>query len=310
MNIVFLDAKTMGEVSNLKDLENLGNYTAYPTTLPQQTIERTQSADVIITCKVVIDKKVIDSCQSLKLICVAATGTNNVDVDYALSKGIPVKNVAGYSTESVAQLAVSMVLTLVARLGYYDNFVKTGEYSRSDMFTHYGPVFFELKGKKLGIIGLGNIGRRVASIFEAFGMDIVYHSVSGRNLSSVYTHVNLTELLKVSDIISVHCPLTPQTRNLINQENIAVMKPSAVIVNLARGGIVNEGDIVDALNENRIGAFGTDVFDKEPIAPDSPFMGLKCLENVILTPHIAWTSIEARTLLISKLIDNIKSFIP
>jgi glycerate dehydrogenase len=258
---------------------------------------------------VIIDKEVIDACPDLKLICVAATGTNNVDVEYAQSKGIVVKNVAGYSTESVAQLTISMVLALVNRIGYYDNFVKTGEYSRSDMFTHYGPKFFELKGKNLGIIGLGNIGSRVAEIFSAFGMNVFYHSVSGRNISKSYKHLELSELLSVSDIITIHCPLTPLTKNLIRKENISFMKPEAVLINMARGGIVNETDISDALSFGKIGGFGTDVFEKEPIPADSPFSGLKNLGNVILTPHIAWTSIEARTLLIEKLADNIKTFL-
>ncbi len=308
MNIVFLDAKTMGEVPNLKMLEKSGNYTSYPITLPHERKERIKTADIVITCKVIIDREMIDSCPGLKLICVAATGTNNVDVEYAHSKGIAVKNVAGYSSESVAQLTVSMVLALVSRIGYYDNFVKSGDYSRSDMFTHYGPRFFELKGKNLGIIGLGNIGARVAEIFSAFGLNIFYHSVSGKNISDKYKHLDLNKLLSTSDIITIHCPLNSQTKNLIHKGNISLMKPDAILVNMARGGIVNESDIVTALNSGQIGAFGTDVFEKEPIPADSPFYQLNSKDNVIFTPHIAWTSVEARTLLIEKLVDNIKTF--
>lgn len=309
MEIVFLDAKTMGEVPNLKNLEKLGDYTSYPTTLPHERKERIKTANIIITCKVIIDKEMIDSCKDLRLICVAATGINNVDVEYAQSKGIIVKNVAGYSTESVAQLTVSMVLALVNRIGYYDRFVKMGEYSRSDMFTHYGPSFFELKGKNLGIIGLGNIGSRVAEIFSAFKMNIFYHSVSGKNISEKYKHLELNKLLSLSDIITVHCPLTSLTKDLIRKENISLMKSGAILINMARGGIVNEPDIVEALNSNMIGAFGTDVFEKEPMAADSPFLKLKSNDNVIFTPHIAWTSVEARTMLIEKLEYNIKTFL-
>jgi glycerate dehydrogenase len=298
----------MGEVPNLNDLATLGNYTSYPVTQPHERKERIKSAHVIITCKVIIDKEMVDSCKDLKLICVAATGTNNVDVEYAQSKGIAVKNVAGYSTESVAQLTVSMVLALVNRISYYDRFVKTGEYSKSVMFTHYGPLFFELKGKSLGIIGLGNIGSRVAEIFSAFGMNIFYHSVSGKNVSTKYQHLALSELLASCDIITIHCPLTSLTKNLINRQNISLLKPGSILVNMARGGIVNEQDIVDALNNDRIGAFGTDVFEKEPMDAGSPFLKLKNTDNAILTPHVAWTSVEARTLLIEKLIDNIKAF--
>lgn len=309
MNIVFLDAKTMGEVPNLSDLENLGNYTSYSLTLPSERKERIAGADIVITCKVVIDKEVIDSCPSLKLICVAATGTNNVDVDYACSKGIEVKNVAGYSSESVAQLTVAMALSLVNRLSYYDRFVKSGDYSRSRMFTHYGPSFYELRGKTAGIIGLGNIGKRVAELLGAFGMRIVYHSVSGKNLNSPWKHADLDELLSASDLICIHCPLTDKTRNLINRTSISLMKSSAILINMARGGIVNEPDMAEALDNNKIGGFAADVYETEPMNPESPFLKLKEQERVILTPHIAWTSVEARTRLIQKLVENIKTFL-
>lgn len=309
MNIVFLDAQTMGEVPNLKNLEKLGNYTSYPITLPHERKERVKDADIIITCKVLIDKEIIDYCTSLKLICVAATGTNNVDVEYAHYKSIEVKNVAGYSSESVAQLTIGMALSLINQLSYYDNFVKSGNYSRSDMFTHYGPAFFELRGKTLGIIGLGNIGKRVAEIFEVFGMNVVFHSVSGRNPEAKYKHLSLSELLAVSDIVTIHCPLTPLTKNLINRNNISLMKPSSILINMARGGIVNELDMVQSINQGLISGFGTDVFEKEPMDANSPFFNIMYPDKVILTPHIAWTSIEARTLLIDKLINNIRVFL-
>ncbi|HEX3007989.1 MAG TPA: NAD(P)-dependent oxidoreductase, partial [Bacteroidales bacterium] len=231
------------------------------------------------------------------------------DVEYARSKGIEVKNVAGYSTESVAQLTLGVALSLANKIAYYDRYVKSGDYSRSDMFTHYGPPFYELKGKTLGIIGLGNIGKRVAQLFEAFGMKIVYHSFSGKNVTSQYPHLDLNELLSVSDIVSIHCPLTPQTQNLIHSGNINKMKPGAIVVNMARGGIVNEKDIIEALNKGIIGGFATDVFEKEPMSKDSPFFNLTHPERLILTPHIAWTSVEARTLLIDKLTGNIRSFL-
>lgn len=309
INIVFLDVETMGEVPNLKNLENLGNYTSYPLTFPGDRKERTKNAEIIITCKVVIDKEIIDNCPSLKLVCVAATGTNNVDVEYARSKGIEVKNVAGYSSESVAQLTLGMILALINKIHYYDNFVKSGNYARSNMFTHYGPSFFELKGKTAGIIGLGNIGKRVALLLEAFGMNIMYHSVSGQNLISNYKHCSLNDLLTNSDLISIHCPLTAQTKNLIGKHNLHLMKSTAVVINMARGGIVIEADIVEALNNNSLGGFCTDVFEKEPMDPNSPFLKLLNPEKVILTPHIAWTSVEARTLLVNMLVSNIKSFL-
>jgi glycerate dehydrogenase len=245
----------------------------------------------------------------LKLICVAATGMNNVDVDYARSKGIEVKNVTGYSTESVAQLTVAMALSLSNRLSYYDKFVKSGDYSQNSMFTHYGPSFSELNGKTAGIIGLGNIGKRVAALLEAFGMRIVYHSVSGNNMDSRYTRLELNELLSGSDLICIHCPLTDKTRNLIRRDNILLMKSSAILVNMARGGIVNETDIAEAVENGTIGGFATDVFVTEPMDPQSPLLNIKHSDKLILTPHIAWTSVEARTLLIKKLEENISSFL-
>ncbi|NJO69750.1 MAG: D-2-hydroxyacid dehydrogenase [Bacteroidetes bacterium] len=308
MNIVFLDAKTMGEVPNLIRLEKLGNYKAYQVTSPDERKQRILGADIIITCKVLIDKEIIDYCPSLKLICVAATGMNNVDVDYAHSKGIEVKNVTGYSSESVAQLTAGVILSLVNKINYFDTFVKSGAYVNNDMFTHYGPPIYELKGKTLGIIGLGSIGSRVAEIMGVFGMSIVYHSVSGNNNSALYQHAPLIQLLSDSDIISVHCPLNSATRNLLNKNNICIIKDTAILINMARGGIVNELDIVEALNNNKLGGYATDVFIKEPVEIDSPYFQLKTPEKVILTPHIAWTSVEARTLLIDKLCENILSF--
>lgn len=308
MNIVFLDEKTMGGVPNLTLLAELGNYTSYPVTLPDERKIRIRNADIAITCKVLIDRDIIDSCPTLKLICVAATGTNNVDVEYAQAKGILVKNVAGYSTESVAQSTLGLALALVNKTAYYDDYVKSGRYSGSDMFTHYGPVFFELRGKNLGIIGLGNIGRRVAELFEVFGMNIHYHSVSGKNTEAKYQHLSLNELLAASDIVSIHCPLTEKSRNLINRGNIHLMKSSAILINMARGGIVNEMDVVEALDNDAIAGFGTDVYEKEPMDKESPFLKVSKPDRILLAPHIAWTSMEARILLIEKIVENIKSF--
>jgi glycerate dehydrogenase len=310
MNIVFLDEKTMGGVPNLTLLAKLGNYTSYPITLHDERKTRISNADIVVACKVMIDREIIDSCPSLKMICVAATGTNNVDVEYAQAKGIVVKNVAGYSTESVAQSTIGITLALVNKTAYYDAYVKSGGYAASDMFTHYGPGYFELRGKNLGIIGLGSIGRRVAEIFEVFGMKIHYHSVSGKNTEGGYQHLPLNELLAISDIVSIHCSLTDKSRNIINLENIQLMKSSAILINMARGGIVNENDVVKALNNDVIAGFGTDVYEKEPMDKESPFLRVKNPDRLVLAPHMAWTSIEARTLLIEKIVENIISFKP
>lgn len=309
MNIVFLDIKTMGNVSNFHLIETLGTYTAYPTSRYEDLPERLKNAHILITCKVNIDKNIIDICPNLKLICVAATGTNNIDVNYANSKGIQVKNVANYSTESVAQVTVGMILHLVNQFNYYDRYVKTGAYIKSDMFTAYGPAFYELSGKRAGIIGLGNIGKRVARLLECFGMELVYYSTSGKNNNNDYMKVELDELLLTSDIVSIHAPLNINTKNLITFPLLKLMKPSAFLINAGRGGIINEHDLVEAINQQLIAGAGLDVFEKEPMVADSPILKIKFPERLLLTPHIAWTSIESRELLIQRIAGNILEFI-
>lgn len=307
MKIVFLDAATMGNAPGMEEFSKLGEYTEFPLTAINERIDRVKDATVVITCKVLIDKEVMDASPELKLICVAATGINNVDMDYAAKKGIQVKNVSGYSTESVAQTTVGMILHLTNRIAYFDNYVKSGKYASGQMFTHYGPEFNELKGKTLGIIGLGNIGKRVAEIMSAFGMEICYYSTSGKNVNNIYKSLPINDLLKESDVISIHCPLNEHTKNLITSRELKLMKNTAILINAGRGGIVNETDLVEALNANLIAGTGTDVYEKEPISMESPFYQLKFPERVILTPHIAWTSKEARKILIRGIIDNIKS---
>ncbi len=309
MNIAFLDANTMGKVSNFHLLEKLGNYISYPLTKPEERLERLKNVDILITCKVIIDRAVIDACANLKLICVAATGTNNIDVDYALEKGIQVKNVTNYSTESVAQMTVGMILYLVNKLNYFDQYVKSGGYAKSDMFTHYGPDFYELRQKRAGIIGLGNIGKRVARILEGFGMEIVYYSTSGKNNNNDYLRLELEELLITSDIVSIHSPLNTSTKNLITFSRLKLMKPSALLINSGRGGIVKEQDLIEAINKEVIGGAGLDVYEYEPLSSENPILKVKYPERIILTPHIAWTSVEARTLLIEKIAENIADYL-
>jgi glycerate dehydrogenase len=244
----------------------------------------------------------------LKLICVAATGINNIDLDYAKEKDIEVKNVKAYSTESVAQHTFAMLLNLVNRPEHYDTYVKSGAYSKSDIFTYLGHPFWELNGKRLGIIGLGTIGRRVAQIAQAFGMEVVFYSTTGRNNNINFKRFDLDTLLSTSDVVSIHAPLTDQTRNLINYENIKKMRSCAIILNTGRGGIINEADLARALNESLIGGAGIDVMDNEPIEADNPLLKIYNKEKLLITPHVAWTSIEARQRLIDRLSKNIESF--
>ncbi len=308
LNIVFLDAATVGEVENISLLREFGQYIQYDYTRPSERIERIGDSDVIITNKVVIDREVIDACPSIKLICIAATGMNNVDLDYAKKKGIQVKNVTGYSTESVAQATFAMLLYLLNSTAYYDEYVKSGEYVRSPIFTHHGREFWELNRKIFGIIGLGAIGKRVAQIATAFGSHVVYYSTSGKNLKANYEHRALTDLLRISDIVSIHCPLNNSTKNLIDAGQFKIMKPNAILLNLGRGGIVNELALASALDRNRIAGAALDVLFYEPIGKNNPLLKIKNKHKLLIAPHIAWASIEARRLLIERIAENIRSY--
>jgi lactate dehydrogenase-like 2-hydroxyacid dehydrogenase len=308
IKIVFLDAKTVGEVPNFRVLEKQGALTIYEKTLPGEVIQRCLGQDVVITSKVLMTRDILSRLPDLKLICVAATGMNNIDLETAEKLNIQVKNVAGYSTESVAQLTFAMLLYLVNRIQYYDTYVKSGAYPKSDIFTHFGPVFWELNGKRLGIIGFGTIGRRVAQIAHSFGMEVVFYSTTGRNNNVNYKRFDLDTLLGTSDVISVHAPLTDQTRGLINYEKMHLMRPCAILLNTGRGGIIVENDLARALDENLIGGAGIDVLEQEPPSANNPLFKIKDKEKLLITPHIAWTSIEARQRLINKLAGNIEEF--
>ncbi len=308
-NIVFLDLKTIGKVDNLKLLSKLGNLETYEHTEPEQVVERCKGKEVVIVNKVEMNEAVMKQLPELKLVCVAATGVNNVDLNFAENNGIEVKNVAGYSTDSVAQLTFTMLLYLVNKPYYYDSYVKSGAYSRSGSFTHHDEPFWELKGKRLGIIGLGTIGRQVARIAESFGMEVVFYSTTGRNNHISYKRFELDDLLKSSDVISIHAPLNNQTRDLITYERIKLMRPCAILLNLGRGGIVNEKDLTKALNENVIAAAGIDVMEQEPINADNPLLKLFDKTKILITPHMAWASKESRELLVEKIARNIEVFL-
>lgn len=303
-----MDTKTVGDTDNLKELNELGEVTFYPMTTSDQTAERIKKADVVITNKVVLDGPLIRSATQLKLICIAATGMNNVDLEAAENLGIPVMNVSGYAANSVAQTTFAMILHLLQGVSFYDHYVKSGEYSKSDMFTNHDRPFWELRGKRFGIIGMGTIGRKVATVAEAFGCEVVYFSTSGKNSGQPYLQLSLRELLKTSDIVSIHAPLNQNTEGLIGYEEISKMKDHALLINTGRGGIVVESELARALDEDLIAGSALDVFEKEPISSDNPLLKIKQSEKLIMVPHIAWASIEARTGLINGVIRNIKSF--
>ena len=304
MKIAFLDAATMGNVS-FEPFERLGEFIRYENSTPEEARERVRDIDVLLINKVLVDKALIDSAPNLKLICIAATGVNNIDVGYAASKGIPVRNAVGYSTDSVVQSTFMHILSLVGGAPYFDGSVKSGNYSRSGMFTDPNWNWWELAGKTIGIIGLGNIGKKVAHIAEAFGMNVCYFSTSGTSHCQDYPSLTLEELLRKSDVVSIHAPLNDRTKDLIGREQLALMKPSAYLVNMGRGAIVVEKDLADAVDAGVIAGAGIDVFVTEPVPEDHPYLRMAYPERMRLAPHVAWASVEARKRLVDIMAENI-----
>lgn len=309
MKIVFLDAKSVGEDIDLSKYGELGEFVTYDFTAYEQIPERVSDADVIITNKCEINEKSVGSASNLKLVCVTATGTNNLDKVFLEKRGIAWRNVAGYSTESVAQHTFAMLFYLLEKLNYYDAYVKDGKYANDTSFTHFAEHFHEINGKTWGIIGLGNIGRRVADIAKMFGANVIYYSTSGKNSQDGYTRVDLDTLLETSDIVSVHAPLTPETQNLMDASAFHKMKSSAIFINVGRGAIVVEQDLADALEKHEIAAAGLDVLCAEPMSPNSPFLSIKDSKRLLITPHIAWASVEARNNLMNIIYNQIREFI-
>ena len=305
MKIVFLDAATMGDVS-FEPFERLGDFIAYPGSTVQEARERVRDADVLMINKILVDKDLIDAAPALKLICISATGVNNIDVDYATSKGIPVRNVAGYSTDSVAQSTFMHILSLIGGAPYFDRSVKSGSYSRSGMFTDPNWNWWELAGKTIGIIGLGNIGKKVARIAEAFGMKVCYYSTSGTGHCKDYPCLSLDELLRQADVVSVHAPLNERTQSLLGAREFSLMKPTAYVVNMGRGAIIVEKDLADAVDNGVIAGAGLDVFVQEPIPENHPYLTMRHPERMRLAPHVAWASVEARTRLVGMMAENVR----
>lgn len=308
MKITILDARTLGSDVNLSVFRKFGELRIFETTNPNETIKNIADSDIIITNKVVIDKAVMDSAKNLKLICISATGMNNVDLEYAKEKNITVKNVAGYSTKSVTQHTFAMLFYMIEHLNYYDKYVKSGGWQESSIFTNLDRAFFEISGKKWGIIGLGNIGREVAKIATSFGADVSYFSTSGKNSNSEYSRIELKTLLSESDIISIHAPLNENTKNLINYSNMNLLKDRAVLINVGRGGIISETDLSKFIDEKEI-FVGLDVLEIEPIRSYNPLNMIKHKERLFITPHIAWSSFEAREKLIELIVKNIENFL-
>lgn len=314
MNIVFLDARTVGHEPDLEQFAGLataagGTFTAWPETAPEQTAARLREATVVITNKVVVNEAVMAACPALRLICVAATGTNNVDLAAARTRGIVVKNVSGYSTHSVAQVTFGLLLSLLNAVSYYDNYVKTGAYGRDTIFTHLGRPFWELAGKRVGIIGLGAIGRQVAQIATAFGATVVYFSASGQRYADPYEAISLPDLLRTCDIVSVHAPLTETTTNLLTYNELCLMQPNAILLVMSRGGLVNEADLARALDDGRLAGAGVDVYTQEPLPPHHTYLQMTHPERLLVAPHVAWSSVEARQRLMNGVAENIRVWV-
>ena len=305
MKIVFLDAITMGDTS-LEEIAALGEFDIYPSSTPEEARERVKDADVALLNKVVVDKAFLDAAPKLKLVCEAGTGINNIDVALCKERGVIVRNVAAYSTDSVAQIAWMHILNLSGRAFHYQRFVQEGYYSRNVVHVDYRHPFTELSGKTLGIVGMGAIGQKVASIGKAFGMHVIYYSTSGTSHCTEYPSVSLEYLLANSDVISIHAPYNERTAGLIGYRQLQQMKPSAFLVNTGRGGIAVEEDLARALDEGLIVGAALDVYVKEPLPADSPLMKLQHPERLLLTPHIAWYSQEARARLAHEMAENIK----
>lgn len=308
MKIVFLDANSIGSDIDLSDFSKLGEVVRYGYTDECDMPQRIMDADVIIVNKMEVNAETVGEAPKLKLVCVTATGTNNLDKEFLDARSIAWRNVAGYSTENVAQHTFALLFSLLEKMSYYDAYVKSGRYENDRMFTHFSNVFHELCGSTWGIIGLGNIGRRVADIAKAFGCHVIYYSTSGKHEEEGYERVDLDILLKTSDIVSVHAPLNENTLDLMDKEAFAKMKNSAIFINVGRGPIVVEEDLADALEKGEIAAAGLDVLRQEPMASDNPLRRIKDSTKLIITPHIAWASIEARTRLIKIIWGQIREF--
>lgn len=308
MNIVFLEADNLGSDMNFDRFSQLGEVTIYKETAPEQVAERIADAEAVIVNKLMMDEETLKDAPHIRYIGITATGKNNIDFAYTGKRGICVTNVAGYSTDVVAQHTFAMTLYLMEHLRYYDEYVKSGEYTKSRTFCHMDRSFYELSGKTWGILGLGAIGGRVAQIAEAFGCRVIFYSPSGTKRKEKYTQVDFNTLLAQSDILSVHAPLTQKTHHLMDYEAFCKMKPSSVFINVGRGPIVEENGLCQALSEGRIAAAGLDVLEREPMDKESPLRRLADSDALLITPHIAWAAVEARHRLLDEVWENLSAF--
>ncbi len=309
MKIVILERDTVGRDVDVSYFEKLGELVTYPITAPEEVAERVADADIVIANKSPLNSTTLADAMNVKMIAEFATGYDNIDIAYCKQRGIRVANVSGYSTPAVVQHTFALAFYVLEHLAYYDRYVKSGAYGAQPGFSNYDIPFTELEGKTWGIIGLGNIGRGVAKVAESFGCNVIYYSASGKNNNTDYKQVGFDELLASSDFISCHCPLTDKTRYLINKEAFDKMKKTAILINVARGAVVNNADLYDALMENKIAGAGLDVVDGEPIRPDNPLNQFQDSNRLIITPHMGWASTESRNRCVQEAYKNVEAFL-
>lgn len=309
MKIVFTEVDTLGNDVDLSIFEEFGEVIRYTTSDKESNREKAKEADIIIANKALMNEETLKDARNLKLICLTATGTDNIDFEYTNKRGIAVANVKGYSTHSVIQHTFALFFYVFAKLNYFDNFVKSGEYTQHEIFTNLEVKFQELAGKTWGIIGLGEIGRGVADVAKVFGCNVIYYSTSGRNSNSNYKQVDFDELLATSDVISIHAPLNDMTHNLINEEALKKMKETGILLNVGRGPIVDESALANALENDLIGGAGLDVLAVEPMDPNNPLLRIQDSNKLIITPHVAWATVEARNRCTIEVHNNIKAFL-
>ena len=309
MKIVILERNSAGLDIPMEPFYRLGEVTEYANTVTDQAAERIRDAEIIVANKVRLNEETLKDAPNVKLICLFATGYDNVDLKYCSRRGIKVANVRNYCTPAVAQHTFTMALWLLEKMSFYDNYVKSGTYGAQDRFSNFDEPFYELEGKTWGIIGMGGIGHKVASIAKAFGCHVIFYSASGQSTCTEYERVEFDELLHRSDILSLHCPLSDRTRNLIDLTALRKMKKSAILINVARGPVVNNADLYTALEEGSIAAAGLDVLEQEPITADNPLGKIKDSTKLIITPHMSWASTESRFRLIEETAKNIEAFL-
>lgn len=306
MKIAFLDYETLGNDLTPDAFDAYGSVTVYGNTAPNEVAERIKGAEVVVINKVKLNADNLAHADALRLICIAATGFDNVDLAYCRTRGIAVCNVVGYSTQSVAQVTISMALSLITHLPEYTAYVKDGRYTARGVANCLTPVYHEIAGKTWGIVGFGNIGKQVGRVAEALNCRVLVHK---RTPLDGWECVDLDRICRESDIISIHTPLSDTTRGMLDRKRIEMLKPNAIVINVARGAVTDEAALADALKEGRIGGLGVDVYSFEPMAADHPFQAIKDLPNVCLTPHMAWGGFETRTRLMNEMAENIRDFL-